>query len=79
MKFSEYLINPYDYPIGTEFAKCNQDGYWFMWYRLNTVKFNDGTEVISLQYLSACGGGWFGSSMTDDDIKNHPFRLIVKE
>lgn len=32
-----------------------------LFFRHKLIKINDGTYFLSLQYLSTCGGGWFGS------------------
>jgi hypothetical protein len=37
-----------------------------LFYRIATIKWNDGTESQVLQYLSTCGGGW----MNSDENKN---------
>lgn len=44
-----------------------------LFYRWWPIKYNDGTIVESLQYLSTCGGGWFGSA------EKNPKQFIVEK
>ena len=48
--------------IGAQYAQMSKSGKFIqMYYRIETVKYNDGTTGEVLQYHSSCGGGWMNS------------------
>ena len=49
------LCNPSDLPLGTVFFLSNEDGYWYMEYRIIEIKYNDGDIKKQLQCFTECG------------------------
>lgn len=52
-------LNP---PNGAQFCITTRDGFPQLFYKIETVKLNDGTTEDVLLYHSSCGGGWMGTN-----------------
>ena len=48
-------------PLNANMCKVEKKGFISMFYKIETIKFNDSTTRDVLQYLSSCGGGWMNS------------------
>ena len=67
-------------PGEAKYAQLNPSGEFIQkFYRMNNIKFNDNTNVDSLEYWGE-QGGWHGSSYNNKDtdkLTNHKFLEIV--